>query len=85
MFESSDVLTSLTFDAHNFLAVAGGIIGSTAIVHILFYFFDKQGIRRYPGPLLARLSYTWLGWIAVRGKVITAVHDAHKKYGKCSY
>ncbi len=78
-----DSLTTYGFGPRAFFTVAGAVIGAAALVHILSYLIDRHGIRRYPGPLLARLSNAWLASIAVQGKVNVAIHEAHEKYGKC--
>jgi len=51
------------------------------LVHLIPYLFDPQGIRSYPGPLLARLSDAWLGWVAAQGHRSEVVHGLHEKYG----
>ncbi|KAI0086953.1 cytochrome P450 monooxygenase pc-bph [Irpex rosettiformis] len=78
----STSLPSIAFSPHGLFTVAGSVVGAAVLLHILLYLYDRQGIKRYPGPFLARLSHTWLAWIAVQGKVNVAVHEAHKKYGK---
>ncbi|PSR72287.1 hypothetical protein PHLCEN_2v11879 [Hermanssonia centrifuga] len=58
-------------------------IGASALLlaHILPYLVDPSGIRSYPGPLAAKLSHVWLGWIAARGRINTVVHEEHQKHG----
>ena len=74
-------LTSYGFNIQNLLAIVGGVLGTTALVHVLPYIIDKYGIRRYPGPLLARFSTAWLASVAFRGRIIVAVHDLHQRHG----
>lgn len=55
-----------------------------ALVHVVPWLFDPHGIRSYPGPLLAKFSDAWLGWVAAQGHRSEVVHELHKKYGECS-
>lgn len=54
------------------------------LVHILPYLTDQLHLRRYPGPLLARLSDVWLAWHCAHGSINRAVLAAHRTYGVCS-
>ncbi|KAF9225866.1 cytochrome P450 [Gyrodon lividus] len=55
----------------------------TAVVlaHIIPYLVDPFKQRRIPGPLLAKFSDIWLGWIASQGHRSDVVHELHKKHG----
>ena len=55
------------------------------IGYLLPYLIDPHGIRSnaVTGPLLARFSDSWLGWVAAKGNRSIAVHEVHKKYGQC--
>lgn len=58
------------------------LIPALAIVaHILIWLLDPHGIRSYPGPLLAKFSDAWLGYVAAQGHRSEVVHDLHKQYG----
>ncbi|EMD34717.1 hypothetical protein CERSUDRAFT_116910 [Gelatoporia subvermispora B] len=52
-----------------------------ALVHVVPWLLDPHGIRSYPGPLLAKFSDAWLGWVAAQGHRSEVVHELHKKYG----
>lgn len=54
------------------------------IVHLLPFLADPHSVRGYPGPLLARFSDIWLGWVAARGHINADIHNAHRKYGVCT-
>lgn len=47
------------------------------------YFVDPHCIRSngVTGPLIARFSDIWLGWIAAHGHRSEVVHELHEKYG----
>lgn len=51
--------------------------------HILVWLADPYKIRAYPGPLLAKFSDAWLGYVAAHGHRSETVHEMHKKYGEC--
>ncbi|EJC99221.1 cytochrome P450 monooxygenase pc-bph [Fomitiporia mediterranea MF3/22] len=50
---------------------------------IVPYFVDPHCIRNngITGPLSARFSDAWLGWVAAQGHRSEVVHEMHKKYG----
>ena len=56
------------------------------ITHLIPYLADPYCIRSngISGPLLARVSDAWLGWVAVNGHRSEVVHELHKKYGSSS-
>ncbi|KIP04788.1 hypothetical protein PHLGIDRAFT_75338 [Phlebiopsis gigantea 11061_1 CR5-6] len=45
------------------------------------YFSDRYGIRRYPGPLLAKISNLWFANQVFHRRNIVAVHEMHEQYG----
>ncbi|KAF8182061.1 cytochrome P450 monooxygenase [Pholiota molesta] len=51
------------------------------LVHLVPYLLDPHGIRKYPGPFLAKFSDIWLGWVSNHGHRSEVVHEMHKKYG----
>ena len=56
-------------------------LSSILLFHLVPYFLDPHAIRAYPGPVLARLSDIWLGWVAAHGHRSERVHELHQKYG----
>ena len=58
---------------------------SVFVIWVLPYLVDKYGLRRYPGPLLAKVSAVWLSSKAHRGATCSAVHAMHEKFGKYLY
>ncbi|KAE9408932.1 cytochrome P450 [Gymnopus androsaceus JB14] len=51
------------------------------LFHFIPWIIDAYGIRSYPGPLLAKLSDFWLGWVAFRGHRSEIIHELHRKLG----
>ncbi|KAJ7754164.1 cytochrome P450 monooxygenase [Mycena maculata] len=45
------------------------------------YFRDPYHLRKYPGPILAKISYAWLLWVGISGRRSQIIHKIHKKYG----
>ncbi|KAJ6578111.1 cytochrome P450 monooxygenase [Mycena capillaripes] len=45
------------------------------------YLYDPYGIRKYPGPLLAKFTYAWILWVGITRRRSEKIHEAHKKYG----
>jgi benzoate 4-monooxygenase len=52
--------------------------------HIFAWVVDPHRVRSYPGPLLAKFSDAWLGYIAAHGHRSEVVHKMHEKYGESS-
>ncbi|KAJ7629736.1 cytochrome P450 [Mycena polygramma] len=51
-------------------------------LHMLVpYLRDSHNLRKYPGPLLAKFSYSWLLWVGITRRRSKKIHQAHKKYG----
>ncbi|KAH7313899.1 cytochrome P450 [Stachybotrys elegans] len=50
-------------------------------VAVISYHFAWDGLRKYPGPLLARYSDAYLGWNAVKRRVHVITYLNHQKYG----
>ena len=67
-----------TFDPVSWTLVGLSVV---LLVHLVPYFLDRHAIREYPGPLLARLSDIWLGWVAAHGHRSERVHELHQKHG----
>ncbi|KAJ7038031.1 cytochrome P450 monooxygenase [Mycena alexandri] len=54
---------------------------AVVLVHLAIYLVDPYGIRKYPGPFLAKFSDAWLGWISQQGHRSEVIHEMHLKYG----
>ena len=67
----------------NFGPATWAAVGLAAVVlfHLVPYLVDSHRIREYPGPLLAKFSDAWVGYVAAQGHRSECVHEAHKKYG----
>ncbi|KAF7325708.1 Cytochrome P450 monooxygenase [Mycena kentingensis (nom. inval.)] len=63
------------------LVAAAVLLVAVVGAHIALYFIDPYGIRRYPGPFLAKFSDAWLGYIAPQGHRSEVIHELHLKYG----
>ena len=66
------------------LGAVAALLSLALLAHIVPYTFDILGLKTYPGPFLAQFSELWIGWNAARGRIVTAVADAHKTYGTSS-
>ncbi|KAF5357017.1 hypothetical protein D9756_006535 [Leucocoprinus leucothites] len=75
-----DALTTL-YDRINLQAAAYAIPGAILVAHLIPWLWDSQGIRNYPGPLLAKFSDIWLGYISKKGHRSEVIHEVHRKYG----
>jgi benzoate 4-monooxygenase len=64
------------------LVLAGIGLAAAIIVHVGSYLLDPHGIRSIPGPLLAKFTDAWLGWIAAQGHRSEVVHGIHAEYGR---
>ena len=51
------------------------------LVYAIPYLSDRYGLRRYPGPLLAKISNLWFANEIAHRRNISAVHKMHDKYG----
>ena len=67
-----------------------GLVSSLLIIpclilagHFIYFIIDPHCIRSYPGPLLAKLSDAWLGYVAAHGHRSEVVHGLHQQYGEC--
>ncbi|KAJ7663454.1 cytochrome P450 monooxygenase [Mycena rosella] len=65
----------------NLIAVLLGLPAAVVIVHTAIYLVDPYGIRKYPGPFLAKFSDVWLGWVSQQGHRSEVIHEMHKEYG----
>jgi benzoate 4-monooxygenase len=58
------------------------VVTLVVLVHVVPWLVDLHGIRDIPGPLLAKYSDAWLGWVSAHGHRSEVVHEMHQKYGK---
>ncbi|KAJ7463301.1 cytochrome P450 monooxygenase [Mycena latifolia] len=65
----------------NLITVLLGVPAFVVVIHLTIYLVDPFGIRKYPGPFLAKFSDAWLGWVSCQGHRSEVIHDLHKKYG----
>ena len=74
-----------SFFHFNFDLSTLAVLASAAFVlgHLVPYLFDAHGLRKYPGPFLAKFSDLWLGYISKNGHRSEIVHEMHQKYGLC--
>ncbi|PIL27720.1 cytochrome P450 [Ganoderma sinense ZZ0214-1] len=56
-------------------------LGAIVLFHLVPYLVDSHHIRGYPGPLLAKFSDVWLGYVAAHGHRSEQVHKLHEQYG----
>ncbi|KAM5532170.1 hypothetical protein V8D89_014195 [Ganoderma adspersum] len=68
----------LTFDFATWTVVG---LGAIVLFHLVPYLVDSHHIRAYPGPLLAKFSDVWLGYVAAHGHRSERVHELHKQHG----
>ncbi len=74
---------SLTFDSlhTDFPTVIATVTVLVVLVHLVPYLIDFHRLRSYPGPLIAKFSDAWLGYVSYQGHRSEIVHDLHRKYG----
>ncbi|KZT68336.1 cytochrome P450 [Daedalea quercina L-15889] len=72
-----DHLASVPVAAWAALALA-----AVLLYHLVPFVTDPYRIRSYPGPVLAKVSDAWLGWVAAQGHRSEIVHELHQKHGK---
>ncbi len=51
------------------------------LVHFVPWLVDPCGIRRYPGPFLAKFSDLWLAYVGKSGQLSETIRKIHEKYG----
>ncbi|KAL5522615.1 hypothetical protein ACEPAG_8632 [Sanghuangporus baumii] len=68
---------------NNILWICAVLSAIVLVGHLAFYLIDSHNIRAngITGPLLARFSDAWLGWVAAHGHRSQVVYDLHRKYG----
>ena len=62
-------------------SVAASALAVFLLVHLIPYLIDPLGLRKYPGPFLAKFSHLWLGLVAKEGHRSEVIHTLHEKYG----
>ncbi|KAJ7640704.1 cytochrome P450 monooxygenase [Mycena polygramma] len=65
----------------NPFTVLAALPPAVIIIHLAIYLVDPYGIRKYPGPFLAKFTDAWLGWISQQGHRSEVIHEMHLKYG----
>jgi hypothetical protein len=61
--------------------VADFVFLAALALSITFYRLFFHPLRKYPGPVLARLTKLWLANMCRDGKVFRVVDALHKQYG----
>ncbi|KAF5357052.1 hypothetical protein D9756_006716 [Leucocoprinus leucothites] len=51
------------------------------LYHFVPWLLDSKGIRKYPGPFLAKFTDSWLAYISKQGYRSELIHDLHLKHG----
>lgn len=72
---------SLEWCHADLLTVVASILVLVVLVHLVPYLVDSHGLRSYPGPLIAKFSDAWLGYVSYKGHRSEVVHDLHMRYG----
>ncbi|KAJ3501164.1 hypothetical protein NLJ89_g9465 [Agrocybe chaxingu] len=72
---------SLAYQTLDWRVVALGAPAVIVLAHFLSWLIDPHGIRKIPGPLVAKFSDIWLGIISKNGHRSEVVHQMHQKYG----
>ncbi|KAJ7616443.1 cytochrome P450 [Roridomyces roridus] len=57
------------------------VLVAACILPLVLHLYDPYGIRKYPGPFLAKFSYAWIFWVGISGRRSQIIHEAHDKYG----
>ncbi|KAI0825669.1 cytochrome P450 monooxygenase pc-bph [Irpex lacteus] len=57
------------------------VLVSGLMYYLVPYLRDSQGIRRYPGPWLAKFSCLWYSREIFEGRVQTSLKKLHEQYG----
>ncbi|EGO03853.1 hypothetical protein SERLA73DRAFT_102157 [Serpula lacrymans var. lacrymans S7.3] len=65
----------------SFTTALAGVPIIFILVHVFPYLADPFKQRAIPGPLLAKFSDAWLGWVSSQGHRSEVVHKMHLKYG----
>ncbi|CAK5268918.1 unnamed protein product [Mycena citricolor] len=57
------------------------LLSAGAVYPLVTYFRDPYGLRRFPGPFLAKFSYAWVLCVGLTRRRATIIHEMHKRYG----
>ncbi|PBK69145.1 cytochrome P450 [Armillaria solidipes] len=71
-------LESLHTDLSTVIAAVTVLV---VLVHLVPYLIDSRRLRSYPGPLIAKFSDAWLGYVSHQGHRSEVIYDLHRKYG----
>lgn len=72
---------SLELSHTDLLMVVATVLVLVVLVHLVPYLVDFHSLRSYPGPLIAKFSDAWLGYVSYKGHRSEVVHNLHMKYG----
>ncbi|KAL7006345.1 hypothetical protein EMMF5_003998 [Cystobasidiomycetes sp. EMM_F5] len=62
--------------------LVGILVAGILLVHIVPFFLDPYGLRKYPAPGLAAFTDFWLVYQTRLGRRFQVLDEAHRKYGK---
>ncbi|KAF8586633.1 cytochrome P450 monooxygenase pc-bph [Ramaria rubella] len=74
-------MAALAYITEHPLQAVVAVLFAVPVYHLLAWLYDEHRIRTIPGPILAALSDTWLGYWAAQGCRSLQVHELHRKYG----
>ncbi|KAI0918273.1 hypothetical protein AcV5_002299 [Taiwanofungus camphoratus] len=78
MISVHDVLTHVLMNPISLIFAVTVVV---LFVLIVPYLANSDGLRAYPGPLLAKLTHGWKAWAINRGHWTESVDVLHRKYG----
>ncbi|KIP10209.1 hypothetical protein PHLGIDRAFT_499161 [Phlebiopsis gigantea 11061_1 CR5-6] len=52
------------------------------LAYIVPLLSDRHGLRKYPGPFLAKVTNMWFARMVMNGDGISSVHKLHEKHGR---
>jgi len=64
------------------LKLLGLAVAGILLIHLVPYYLDPYGLRKYPAPGLAAYTDFWLVYHTRYGRRFAILDEAHKKYGK---
>lgn len=64
------------------LKLLGIFVASILVAHIVPYYLDPYGLRKYPSPGIAAFTDFWLVYHTRLGRRFEVLDAAHRKYGK---
>ncbi|KAK7959210.1 cytochrome P450 [Apiospora aurea] len=57
------------------------LLALVALIFLVFFLHQRDPLKQYPGPVLARFTNLWRLYITWRGRSHVVIHELHKKYG----